>query len=67
MQDRIESIEAIPISIPRDRTMLDKEALAELEHSISTHGIRLPIEVYEMQTPVGGKRFRPVAHDPGNQ
>ncbi|MEW9920385.1 ParB/RepB/Spo0J family partition protein [Marimonas sp. MJW-29] len=46
-----------PISIPRDRTILDKEALAELEHSISIHGIRLPIEVYEMQKPAGGKRF----------
>lgn len=34
------------VSIPRDRTTLDKDALDELEHSISIHGQRLPIEVY---------------------
>lgn len=34
------------VSIPRDRTTLDKDALDELEHSLSIHGQRLPVEVY---------------------
>ena len=50
--DEIESL-----SIPRDRTMLDKDALDEMEHSISLHGVRLPIEIYELKESPTGKRY----------
>ncbi|KIN70184.1 ParB-like nuclease [Sulfitobacter noctilucicola] len=46
-----------PVSIPRDRTVLDKEALEELEYSISLHGVRLPIEVYEVKGSTNAKRY----------
>jgi ParB family chromosome partitioning protein len=45
------------LSIPRDRTTLDKAALDELEHSISLHGQRLPIEVYALPDAENGKSF----------
>lgn len=49
--------EVEPVSIPRDRMVLDKESLEELEYSIGLHGVRLPIEVYEIKDPAQGKRF----------
>ncbi len=44
-------------SLQRDRTVLDQEALGELEHSIRAHGVRLPIEVYVLPKPDGQKRY----------
>jgi ParB family transcriptional regulator, chromosome partitioning protein len=46
-----------PLSMPRDRSVMDKDALEEMEHSISSHGIRLPIEVNLLKEGVNGKRF----------
>ncbi|MFK7838681.1 MAG: ParB/RepB/Spo0J family partition protein [Sulfitobacter sp.] len=46
-----------PMSMQRDRTVLDKDALEELEYSIGLHGVRLPIEVHPLNEPQGGKRF----------
>lgn len=46
-----------PLSMQRDRTVLDKDALDEMEYSISLHGVRLPIEVYELQPSTDGKRY----------
>lgn len=45
------------MSMQRDRTVMDGEALGELQHSIEAHGLRLPIEVYPLKEPVGGKRY----------
>ncbi|MCX7561772.1 ParB/RepB/Spo0J family partition protein [Sulfitobacter sp. F26204] len=44
-------------SMQRDRTVIDPEALQELEFSIAEHGLRLPIELYELSGSVPGKRF----------
>lgn len=44
-------------SMQRDRTIVDAEALQELEFSIAEHGLRLPIEVYELGKPMAGKRY----------
>jgi len=38
-------------ALPRDRATLDAEALAELQSSIATHGLRQPIEVWRLSTP----------------
>lgn len=46
-----------PDSLQRDRTVLEDEALEELEHSINAHGLRLPIEVYALKDPKGRKRY----------
>ncbi|MAM61340.1 ParB N-terminal domain-containing protein [Maritimibacter sp. UBA3975] len=41
----------------RDRMSMDGEELEELKRSIAAHGLRLPIEVFERQDPVDGKRY----------
>ena len=46
-----------PLSMQRDRTVIDQEALAELEHSISQNGVRMPIEVYALKESKGGKQY----------
>lgn len=46
-----------PLSLQRDRTKTDGEALAELEYSISENGLRLPIEVYRLAEPKDGKHY----------
>ncbi|MDG1167752.1 MAG: ParB N-terminal domain-containing protein [Sulfitobacter sp.] len=46
-----------PMSMQRDRTIMDDEAMAELEHSIRQNGLRLPIEIYTLKDPKGSKRF----------
>ncbi len=38
-------------ALPRDRTTLDPAALAELQSSIATSGLRQPIEVWRLSTP----------------
>ncbi len=40
-------------ALPRDRLALDDNALEELKTSISLHGLRQPIEVYELCEPQG--------------
>ena len=51
----LEEIEAM--SMQRDRTIMDSEALGELQHSIAAHGLRLPVEVYALTTPKWIKRY----------
>ena len=41
----------------RDRIALDDEEMAELRHSISEHGLRLPIEVYALPAQKGDQRY----------
>ncbi|MFK7752146.1 MAG: ParB N-terminal domain-containing protein [Sedimentitalea sp.] len=42
----------------RDRTVLDEAELSELRRSIAASGLRLPIEVFELDQPgPGGERF----------
>ena len=41
----------------RDRLALDPEEMEELKTSISAHGMRLPIEVFELAEPRGGARY----------
>jgi ParB family transcriptional regulator, chromosome partitioning protein len=54
-----ENLHHIPIAaideaaLTRDRTGLDAEALAELRLSIAAHGLRMPIEVFELAEPRG--------------
>ncbi|MGL4237062.1 ParB/RepB/Spo0J family partition protein [Tabrizicola sp.] len=43
-----------PHALLRDRTQLDPEALAQLQLSIATEGLRLPIEVWQLSTPRDG-------------
>lgn len=45
------------LSLPRDRTTLDSDALDELEQSLSANGQRLPIEVYLLSEGPAGKRY----------
>ncbi|WP_128514706.1 ParB/RepB/Spo0J family partition protein [Tabrizicola thermarum] len=40
-----------PSALLRDRTTLDPDALAQLQHSIATEGLRTPIEVWRLSTP----------------
>ncbi len=40
-----------PHALLRDRTALDPDALAQLQHSIATEGLRTPIEVWQLSTP----------------
>lgn len=40
-----------PHALLRDRTALDPDALAQLQHSIATEGLRSPIEVWQLSTP----------------
>ncbi len=44
-------------SLQRDRTLIDDEGLAELEHSIQANGQRLPVEVYLLSEPEGDRRY----------
>jgi ParB family chromosome partitioning protein len=42
----------------RDRMIMSEEAIQELRQSISVHGLRLPIEVFELEKPQdGGPRY----------
>lgn len=41
----------------RDRMSMDGGDLEELKRSIASHGLRLPIEVFERQDPGSGKRY----------
>ena len=53
----------IPISeidanaLPRDRTQLEPEALAELAASIAATGLRQPIEVWRLSQPTARHRY----------
>jgi ParB family chromosome partitioning protein len=40
-----------PHALLRDRTALDPEALDQLQHSIATEGLRMPVEVWQLSTP----------------
>ena len=40
-----------PNALPRDRSILDPDALAELQSSICITGLRQPIEVWRLSTP----------------
>ena len=42
----------------RDRTVIGEEEMMELRHSIASHGLRLPIEIFELEQPnVSGQRY----------
>ncbi|RJE79132.1 ParB N-terminal domain-containing protein [Paracoccus sp. JM45] len=42
----------------RDRMVMDEDGIQELRQSISVHGLRLPIEVFELETPSdNGQRY----------
>lgn len=43
--------EIAPHALLRDRTALDPQALALLQHSIAAEGLRTPIEVWQLSTP----------------
>ena len=58
--------DAITFRIARDRTALDKDDYDELRLSLLTHGLRQPIEVYELPDPdadeqAQGKRYGLIA------
>ncbi|MEI4472809.1 ParB/RepB/Spo0J family partition protein [Frigidibacter sp. MR17.24] len=44
-------------AIVRDRMALDEAEMTELQISISEHGLRLPVEVFEFADPAGGPRY----------
>ncbi len=44
-------------ALPRDRTQIAPEALAELQSSIATSGLRQPIEVWRLSTPDGPHEY----------
>lgn len=44
-------------AIPRDRTQLEPDALRELRDSIATHGLRMPVELFELREPHDGRRY----------
>jgi ParB family transcriptional regulator, chromosome partitioning protein len=44
-------------ALSRDRTAHDAEALTELRLSISSHGLRMPVEVFELAEPEGDLRY----------
>lgn len=46
-----------PAALLRDRTALDPDALAQLQHSIATEGLRTPIEVWQLSTPRDGHTY----------
>ncbi len=46
-----------PAALLRDRTHTDAAALAELRTSILAHGLRMPIEVFELAEPHGACRY----------
>ncbi len=43
-----------PHALLRDRTALAPEPLAQLQRSIATEGLRMPVEVWELSTPRNG-------------
>lgn len=43
--------------LTRDRMVLDPEAMEELKTSISASGLRLPVEVFELEGVEGGPRY----------
>jgi ParB family chromosome partitioning protein len=45
------------MAVIRDRMSMDAEELEELKRSIASHGLRLPIEVFERSEPGGEKRY----------
>jgi ParB family chromosome partitioning protein len=49
--------EIAPHALLRDRTALDPDALAQLQHSIAAEGLRTPIEVWQLSTPKDGHRY----------
>jgi ParB family chromosome partitioning protein len=49
--------EIAPHALLRDRTALDPQALAQLQHSIATEGLRSPIEVWQLSTPKDGHTY----------
>jgi ParB family chromosome partitioning protein len=38
-------------ALPRDRSLADPDAMAELQHSIAVTGLRQPIEVWQLRSP----------------
>ena len=44
-------------ALPRDRSTLNPAALAELQNSIATDGLRQPIEVWRLTTPQNGHEY----------
>jgi ParB family chromosome partitioning protein len=40
-----------PAALLRDRSALDDDALHQLQHSIATEGLRMPVEVWQLSTP----------------
>ncbi|MBV7407349.1 ParB/RepB/Spo0J family partition protein [Maritimibacter sp. DP1N21-5] len=46
-----------PIAMIRDRMVIDAEDLEELGRSILKHGLRMPIELYELPNPGDGPRY----------
>ncbi|MDZ4311594.1 MAG: ParB N-terminal domain-containing protein [Cypionkella sp.] len=44
-------------ALPRDRTQLDEDAMAELTTSIATTGLRMPIEVWKLSQPTETHRY----------
>jgi ParB family chromosome partitioning protein len=49
--------EIAPHALLRDRTALDPAALAQLQHSIATEGLRSPIEVWHLSTPTDQHKY----------
>ena len=46
-----------PEALLRDRTRSGAGALAELRSSLLAHGLRMPIEVFELANPYGPHRY----------
>ena len=44
-------------ALPRDRTQLDEDAMAELTTSIATSGLRMPVEVWKLSQPTDQHRY----------
>lgn len=44
-------------AMPRDRTGLDPQSLAELRSSIVASGLRMPVELFPLAEPVDGRRY----------
>jgi len=40
-----------PAALLRDRSALDDDAIHQLQHSIATQGLRMPVEVWQLSTP----------------
>jgi len=49
--------EIAPDDLGRDRAKIDADEMMELRTSIATHGLRLPIEVYELADQSDGKKY----------